>query len=220
MKEEVIKKIMENKIISILRGVSTENAVGAVQAIYAGGIVCAEITFDQSGKISFEETAKQIKAASEVMGEKMLIGAGTVLNVAQVELAHQAGARYIISPNVDEAVIKRTNELGMVSIPGALTPTETATACRYGADFVKLFPLGNFGVSYAKAIMAPLSNVKFLAVGGINDQNMMEYLNCGICGVGIGNAIVDRKIAANCNYEEITKRVQKYTKQLREAEKE
>ena len=97
---------------------------------------------------------------------------GTVLTTAEVQQAVDAGARYIISPNVNPDVIRETKRLGAVSIPGALTPTEVATAYAYGADFVKLFPAGELGLSYIKAIRAPLAHIPMLAVGGVNENNL------------------------------------------------
>ena len=92
----------------------------------------------------------------------------------------------------------------MVSIPGALTPSEIQAAHRYGADFVKLFPITNMGVEYVKAVKATLSHIKFLAVGGINENNMADYLKAGVCGFGIGSNIVNKKMIAENNFDKIT----------------
>ncbi len=113
-----------------------------------------------------------------------------------------------------EGVIKKTRELGMVSIPGAFTPTEAANAHRFGADFVKLFPNSEVKISYLKALVAPLSHVKFLAVGGVNHENMRDYLNAGARGVGVATAIADKKAIFSGNYEEITERARLFTSQL------
>ncbi|MBO5776255.1 MAG: bifunctional 4-hydroxy-2-oxoglutarate aldolase/2-dehydro-3-deoxy-phosphogluconate aldolase, partial [Clostridia bacterium] len=118
-----------------------------------GGIKLVEVTFDQSGKITDEETASNIRAIKEHFAGRIRVGAGTFMTVEQVELAYKAGAEYIISPDCYEPVIRKTRELGMVSMPGALTPTEAANAHRWGADFVKIFPNSEMKISYLKALI-------------------------------------------------------------------
>jgi 2-dehydro-3-deoxyphosphogluconate aldolase/(4S)-4-hydroxy-2-oxoglutarate aldolase len=130
---------------------------------------------------------------------------------AQVEHAYRAGAEFIISPDCYEKVIKRTNELGMVSIPGVFTATEAANAHRYGADFVKLFPNSEMKVSYLKALLAPLSHIKFLAVGGVNTENLREYLDAGAKGAGIATAIANKKDILAGDFEAVTRRAKEFT---------
>ena len=102
----------------------------------------------------------------------------------------------------------------MVSMPGALTPTEIVTAHRAGADFVKLFPITSLGTGYVKAVKAPLSQVKLLAVGGITENNMQEYLDAGVVGFGIGSNIVDKKSVGKGDFEKISELAKKYTRAI------
>jgi 2-dehydro-3-deoxyphosphogluconate aldolase/(4S)-4-hydroxy-2-oxoglutarate aldolase len=111
-------------------------------------------------------------------------------------------------------IIKRTKELGLVSIPGALTPTEIATANRLGADFVKIFPIGPMGCNYIKDVKAPFSNVKLLAVGGVDEKNMKSYFNAGACGIGIGSGIVKKKMIDENDFDQITAMAKLYTEKL------
>lgn len=215
MRENVIKLIEKEKIIVIVRGVEKEKLLPLAEAMYKGGIRLIEITYSADGLVTDEETAENIKMLAEYFGEKMFVGAGTVTKTSQVELTYKAGGKFIISPDTFPEVIKKTRELGMVSMPGALTPSEVQTANRAGADFVKLFPVSNFGADYVKAIMAPLSNIKFLAVGGINENNMADYLKAGVCGFGIGSNIVNKKMLENNNYSEITKLAEKYVSNIK-----
>ena len=194
IKNDVIKLIENEKIIVIVRGVNKEDLIPLATAMYNGGIRLLEITYSANGSVSDEQTAENIKLLADYFDGKMVIGAGTVLTEKQVELTYKAGGKFIISPDSYDKVIKKTNELGLVSIPGALTPTEIQSANRAGADFIKLFPITDLGVSYFKAVKAPLSHVKFLAVGGINENNMSDYLKAGICGFGFGSNIVDKKL--------------------------
>ena len=121
-----------------------------------------------------------------------------------VQLAADAGAKYIISPDAKEPVIRLTREMGLVSMPGALTPTEVTNAWDWGADFVKLFPLGSLGVGYLKAIRAPLSHIPMLAVGGVNTENVLQYLEAGCVGAGIGGNLVNAQYINNGEFEKIT----------------
>lgn len=213
-KQDVIKKIDEYKIITIVRGLTKEQLIPTVEAMYNGGIRLVEVTFDQSGKFSEEYVANQIKLIDEKFDGKVLVGAGTVMTKKQVEIAKNAGAKYIISPNTDKDVIKYTVESGLVSIPGALTPTEAANAHSWGADYVKMFPAGELGISYIKAIKAPLLHIKMLAVGGIDEKNLADFLNAGICGIGVGSNIVKKNLIENNEYDKITELAKKYTEQI------
>ena len=136
------------------------------------------------------------------------------MSVEQVKIAAEAGAEYMISPDTSEAVIKATREAGAVSIPGALTPTEVATAYAYGADFVKLFPAGELGLSYIKAIRAPLAHIPMLAVGGVNENNLGEFLKAGLDGFGIGSNIVDKKLIEKGDFAALTALAKRYTEQI------
>lgn len=210
MREEIIKAIEKEKLIVIVRGITKEKLLPLAKAMYDGGIRLMEITYDATGKISDEETASCISLLAENFQGKMMIGAGTVLTERQVELTSAAGGCFIISPDTNPAVIKKTKDLNMVSIPGAFTPTEAQSAHLAGADFVKIFPLDCMGASYLKAIRAPLSHIKFLAVGGINEHNIPEYKKAGACGFGVGSNIIDKKLLENEDYATLTKLAKAY----------
>ena len=212
MKNAVIQEIEKEKLIVILRNVDEKQLLPLSEALYQGGIRLMEITYDASGKNSDEAIANQIQLLADHWNGKMLIGAGTVLTEKQVELTKRAGGLFIISPNTDILVIQKTNEMGLVSIPGALTPTEAQTAHRAGADFVKLFPMDAMGTSYLKAVKAPLSHIKFLAVGGIDCNNMGDYLKAGAVGFGVGSSITKKDLLKEENYQAITELAQTYVK--------
>ncbi len=214
--EAVINTILKEKIITIVRGVSKEKLIPLAQAMYDGGIRLIECTYDASGKVSDEEIASGIHSLVEHFGDKMTVGAGTVLTEKQVELTKKAGGKFIISPDTYPLVIQKTKELGLVSIPGALTPTEIAAAKRCGADFVKVFPVGSMGCNYIKDVKAPLSNVRLLAVGGVDENNMQSYFQAGACGIGIGSGIVKKKMIDENDFEGITKLAMKYTNNVKE----
>ena len=213
-REEIIKDVEKNKIIVILRGFNREQLISTVSAMEKGGIRLVEVTFDQSGVIDDRTTAENIRAIREHFLGRVRVGAGTVMTEEQVELAFVAGAEFIISPDCYENVIRKTRELGMVSMPGALTPTEAANAHRFGADFVKLFPNAEMKPSYLKALAAPLSHIKFLAVGGVTAENLGEYLGAGAVGIGVATAIADKAAIFRGDYERITELARSFTEQL------
>lgn len=213
-RKEIINDIEINKIIVIMRGFTEEQLVNSVEAMEKGGIKLVEVTFDQTGKVGDEVTASYIHTLKKRFDGRVRIGAGTVMTESQVEIAYKAGAEFIISPDSYEGVIRKTRELGMVSIPGAFTPTEAANAHRYGADFVKLFPNSEVNISYLKALAVPLSHIKFLAVGGVNADNMQEYLAAGAKGIGVATAIADKKSIFAGDYEDITRRAKLFTNNI------
>jgi len=143
-------------------------------------------------------------------GDSIAVGAGTVLTVENVRQAAEAGAQYMISPNTDEAVIKETKNLGLVSIPGAMTPTEVVSAYNMGADIVKLFPAAVLGLGYVKALLSPISHIPITAVGGINAQNAQSFIDAGCVGVSVGGNLVNKKFIEAGDFEAIKKLAQEY----------
>lgn len=207
-----IEWIEQNKIIVIMRGLEKQEALDAAEAMYKGGIRLIEITFPKGGDM--QETTETISALCEQFEGRICIGAGTVLTEEQLLAARDAGAKYIISPDTNTAIIKKTKELGLVSIPGALTPSEVVVADLAGADFVKIFPVTAFAKNYIKQIAAPLAGVKLLAVGGVSAETMTDYLEQGAVGVGIGGNVVNKTLIQNGDWEGIAKEAMKYTCQL------
>ena len=198
--------ILQHKVVSIVRKIYGEDLLNLSDALCAGGVRLMECTFDQKDPECIRKTQEAISALCSRHGGEMLIGAGTVVTPEQVVAAYEAGARYIISPNVCEAVIAKTKELGMVSIPGALTPSEIMNAHYAGADLVKLFPANAFGMKYIKDIKAPISHVQLVATGGVTPENFKEYLEVGMAGAGVGGYLSDKALIAAGNWEELTRR--------------
>ena len=217
MRNQVMDMIEKEKLIVIVRGVEREKLIFLAEAMYEGGVRLLELTFDAAGHTTDEEISESIALLTKHFQGRMYIGAGTVLTEKQVELTANAGGCFVISPDANEAVIKKTREMEMVSIPGALTPTEIQAAHCAGADFVKLFPAGAMGASYVKAIRAPLSHIRLLAVGGIDTHNIAEYQKVGICGFGIGSGIVDPRMLAAMDGEAITALAKKYVAVIKNA---
>lgn len=199
-----VQFIKEEKLIAIVRGVLPEQILPFAEAVWAGGVRILELTYRADAPETDAQNAENIRRLCEAMEGRMLIGAGTVLTLQQVKLTAQAGGKFIISPNTDRTVVEKTRELGLISMPGALTPTEIVAAWQYGAHFVKLFPASDLGTGYVKAIRAPISHIPLLAVGGITPKNIPDFQKAGVCGFGVGSAIVNRQWIANAEYEKIT----------------
>lgn len=210
MKNEITAKIKEEKIIAIIRHLGAKDAEALCEALYKGGIRLAEITFDPAGTIPAEETAKTISVLRDKFAGKMLIGAGTVLDMDYARIAIGAGAEFIISPNTDPDVIRYTKECGRVSIPGAMTPTEVVSAYRAGADFVKVFPSDTLGLKFIKTLRAPLPHIPLIPTGGINTGNIADFLSAGAAAVGIGSNLSRNDLVKAGRLDEITALAEEY----------
>lgn len=217
MRKQVIEQIKQQKLIVILRGIEHELLLPLAQALYDGGIRLLEVTYNASMPEKDADTAKDIALLADKLAGQMFVGAGTVLTEEQVALTHRSGGQFIISPDTSRNVIQKTRELGMVSIPGALTPTEIRAAHDFGADFVKLFPITSLGTAYVKAIKAPLSHIDLLAVGGIHDQNVKDYLQAGVCGFGVGANITDKQLLKDRDFRAITEFAKRYVSAIQSA---
>lgn len=204
MRDQIIESVRRKKIVAIVRRLRNESIVSLAKALYKGGIENIEVTFDLRQPDSFRVTMEGISAIISAMGDKMHVGAGTVVTPELVRMAREAGAQFIVSPNTNLQVIEETRKLGMVSMPGALTPTEAALAHDAGADFVKLFPAGNLGPAYVKAVRAPLSHIEFLAVGGVNENNIRSFIDAGCVGAGVGGNLVNKEWIESGKFDQIT----------------
>lgn len=204
MREQVIELVLQTKLVAIVRGVYGQDCLNLAKALCEGGIRALEVTFDQSNTALWQKTADTIRLLNENLGESMVFGAGTVTSVELVNIAKNAGAKFIVSPDCEPNVIRATVEAGMVSMPGALTPTEVLQAHKSGADFVKVFPAGTLGAAYMKAIAAPINHVRLLAVGGVNETNVADFMRAGAVGAGVGGNLVNKTWIAEGRFQDIT----------------
>lgn len=211
---DVLTAIKKEKLVAILRGVPQDRLDGVVGALVRGGVRVLEFTFDHGSSDCIEDNARKIRRTVERYGGDVLVGCGTALTVQEVEAACEAGACLVISPNVDLAVIRRTRQLGMVSMPGALTPTEIVAAYDAGADIVKLFPAGELGLGYIKAVRGPLAHIPMSAVGGVKPENVKDFLNAGVCGFGVGGQLVLSKAVKSGDDAAIEARAREFTQAI------
>ena len=196
---KLYKSITESRLIAILRGVPNDLLCDTIHALTAGGIRFIELPFDQRNP-PCAELAIQMAAR---MGTA-IIGAGTVMTPEQVDMAANAGAQYIIAPNTDPAVIARAKERGLLTMPGAFTPTEVAAAYTAGADIVKIFPASSVGPTYLKALRGPYPHIPLAAVGGISASNARSFLDAGACAVCVGSKLADVSAIRSGRFDDLT----------------
>jgi 2-dehydro-3-deoxyphosphogluconate aldolase/(4S)-4-hydroxy-2-oxoglutarate aldolase len=187
-----LSQILEHKIVAILRGMPPKDILNIANALYNGGVRILEVTLNS------QDALPVIEQLSDAFKNRMLIGAGTVLNTTDAVNAISAGAAFLISPSLDIAVIKTTKDAGRVSIPGAFTPTEILTAYNNGADIVKVFPAPN--AAYIKNILAPLNHIRVMPTGGIDASNIKSFAATGAVAFGISSALVDSKATVTESY--------------------
>lgn len=191
---DTLSLIKKHQLIAIIRGAKPTDVMKIAEALYLGGIRLLEITMNSENAL---ETIKQV---SSNFDGKLIIGAGTVLDAQTAEAAVEVGAKFILSPGTSKKTIKRTKELGAVSIPGAYTPTEILKAYNAGGDIIKIFPAGHGGAAYIKDVMAPLSGIPMLPTGGINLDNINQFQQIGVVGYGLGSSLVNTTISITDEY--------------------
>ena len=198
-----LETIFRERFIAILRGIAPSDVPPVMEALAKGGIRIVEITFDMLDPETRAKTAESIRHS---IAAGMLTGAGTVLEPDMVDAAVEAGAEFIISPNSDEAVIRRTKQLGKLSIPGNFTPAEVVNAYRMGADIVKLFPVLPEWVNYVKVVHSPLPHIPLLVTGGVTTVNAGKILQAGASAVAAGASLVSSELVRAKDWAEITRR--------------
>jgi len=205
----VLSKILEYKIIAIIRGSKAADVLSIAKALNKGGIKVLEVTMNSPKALSV------IEELTCEFGDEVIIGAGTVLDPQTARSALLAGAKFILSPTVDAETIKMTKRYGAVSIPGAFTPTEILKAFESGGDIIKVFPISCVGPSYIKDIKGPLEQIPLLATGGINLDNIGTYIKCGSAGLGLGSSLVNSKFTVNEEYlNELTEKAIKFVNKI------
>ncbi|UOQ50100.1 bifunctional 4-hydroxy-2-oxoglutarate aldolase/2-dehydro-3-deoxy-phosphogluconate aldolase [Gracilibacillus caseinilyticus] len=206
---ETLQNIYQHKLVAIIRGVAPKDVMDVTKALYEGGIRTLEITAD---------TPKVLEIIEKVRTEfhdEMIVGAGTVLDAETARAAIMAGSQFIFSPTVDIDTIKLTKRYGVVSIPGAMTPTEILTAYENGGDLIKVFPATILGPTYLKDIKGPMPHIPLMPTGGVNLDNISDYFKVGAKAAGLGSALVrgqDSYSAADL--QALTARAQQFTAKL------
>ncbi|WP_332691662.1 bifunctional 4-hydroxy-2-oxoglutarate aldolase/2-dehydro-3-deoxy-phosphogluconate aldolase [Halalkalibacter lacteus] len=189
----LLQEIQNNGVVAIIRGAKPETILSIAKALRDGGVKTLEITVETPNVLTL------IKQVSEELDD-VIVGAGTVLDPETARAAIMAGAKFIFSPTVNVETIRLTKRYGVISIAGALTPTEILTAYENGSDVIKVFPANVFGPKYLKDVHGPLPHIPLMPTGGVDLSNVSEYIKAGGVAVGLGSSLVDTKREINDEY--------------------
>ena len=202
---ESFASIIKIGIVPVVRASSAELAIQAIEAIYAGGILAAEITMTVPGAI------RALEKLADRFGDTMLLGAGTVLDAETARASILAGAEFLVSPNLRPATIEMAKRYSKSVFPGALTPTEILAAWEAGADAVKVFPCGSLGgAKYIKSLKGPLPQIETIPTGGVSLETIGDFFKAGACAVGIGAELVDAALMKQGRFDAIQERARQF----------
>ncbi len=207
--EELINNIEKHQLMVAVRTPTAEEAYNAALACVNGGVKFVEITFSVPGA---ESVIKKLSTDARVA-----VGAGTVLTLSDARKAMDAGASYIVSPNYDEEIIRFTKAEGLVSIPGACTPTEIYRAYKAGGDIIKIFPFVQMGgLGFLKEVRGPLPFIRYMLAGGVNPDNMADYISARASCILVGSSIIKRDLVKAGDWQGIASIAEKFVSKVNE----
>ncbi len=197
-REEIVEKIIESKVVAIIRMDKSEKVISVAEAMIEGGIVSLEVTMTTPNALQI------IKELCDNFGSDVLIGVGSVVDAEIAIKAIEAGAKYIVSPIFKKEILEASHKLDIPAMPGCYTPTEIYTAQEAGADIVKVFPADQLGTNYIKAIKAPMPQLKVMPTGGVTLTNAGDWINAGACAVAVGSNLLNKAAIEENNFGKIT----------------
>ncbi|NLO35114.1 MAG: bifunctional 4-hydroxy-2-oxoglutarate aldolase/2-dehydro-3-deoxy-phosphogluconate aldolase [Clostridiaceae bacterium] len=206
--QNLIEQLEKNRVVAIVRHLPEDQLEPVFTALAEAGIRLIEVTMNSAG------AAEQISRAQRLLGERMLIGAGTVSTPDRAQAALAAGARFLVTPNLDLDVVAIARRQRCPVIPGVMTPTEMMTAVKAGVNVLKLFPASQLGPAYVKDVLAPLDELKLVAVGGVTPQNSADWLKAGCIGVGMGSSLLPKALIDNRQYGQLRQQTEAFIRQL------
>jgi 2-dehydro-3-deoxyphosphogluconate aldolase/(4S)-4-hydroxy-2-oxoglutarate aldolase len=211
-RDVILRSILDIGVVPVVRTSSAESAILAIEAVYRGGIRAAEITMTVPGAI------KALEKLADAFGDKLVLGAGTVLDPETARICMLAGAQFFVTPALNLKTIEMAKRYSKVIMPGALTPTEVVTAWEAGADFVKVFPCGALGgAKYIKALKAPLPHIEMVPTGGVSLETTADFLRAGAAAVAVGAELIDAKTISEGRYEVFEERARKFLAEVAKA---
>ncbi|HMF70362.1 MAG TPA: bifunctional 4-hydroxy-2-oxoglutarate aldolase/2-dehydro-3-deoxy-phosphogluconate aldolase [Flavitalea sp.] len=191
-------------VVGIIRNISGED-IERIAALYTeAGMTTIEITMNTPGALDM------IHSLSSSIGDRLNVGAGTVCSMQELDLALNAGAAFIVTPVINEPVIKKCVENGITIFPGAYTPSEIYNAWSLGAELIKVFPAAKLGVEYIKEVLAPLNKIKLMPTGGVSLENCEAFFKAGAKAVGMGGNLFPKDLISSKNWEELAEVFQRY----------
>lgn len=205
-----IEELKKRNIVAVIRGAKCETILSIAKALKNGGVTALEITMETPN------AARMIEQLTDKYGDELLVGAGTVLDTKTALEAIKAGSKFVFSPIINLDVIKMTKQNGVLSIPGAFTPTEIVTAYQHGADAIKVFPANIVGSSFFKSMSGPLAGIPLMPTGGIDLTNVGEFIKSDVIAVGVGSTLVPTNCEVTNEYlNGITILAKKFNKEIR-----
>ena len=208
-RETDLQRVLTGGLVAVVRAPDPKNLVDVIAALAEGGVAVAEITLTVPGALDV------LKAAKAKLGDRVLLGAGTVLDPETARAALLAGAEFIVSPTLNFDVIRICKRYDKLVFPGAFTPTEILAAWEAGADIVKVFPADVLGSGFFKAMRGPLPQIRLMPTGGVALNTAGEFLRAGACCLGVGSQMVDPKAVAREDYEYLRGLAWQYTQAVR-----
>lgn len=205
-----LSRILNHKIVAIIRGAQPADILHIAHALCEGGVKLLEVTLNSPDALS------SISKIATRMNAEVFVGAGTVLDAEMARAAIDSGAQFIISPSLDLETIYATKQAGAISIPGAFTATEIFSAYKNGGDIIKVFP-ASIGPAYFKDLRGPFPHIPLMPTGGVNLSNIQEFQKAGAVAFGIGGGLVDTSLKMSDQYlNELTEKAKKYVEALSE----
>ena len=211
MKSEIIARLADPGIIAVVRAQKSEHVIPLSEALLAGGVIAIEITMTTPNAIA------AIRDARQKLGERALIGVGTILEADTCRSALQAGAEFVVTPVLRPEFVPIVHAAERPIMLGAYTPTEAQTAHEAGADFIKIFPADTLGPGYIKGIRAPLPHLRIVPTGGVDVHNVADFLKAGCAALGVGSSLVSAKILQDANWPELTRKAAEFVAAARQA---
>jgi 2-dehydro-3-deoxyphosphogluconate aldolase / (4S)-4-hydroxy-2-oxoglutarate aldolase len=209
-KEDQLRHVLDCGIVAVVRSPDSQQLVDVVRALAEGGVTVAEITMTVPGALDV------VKAVRAALGDRVLLGAGTILDPETARAAILAGAEYIVAPTINLEVIRLCQRYDKLVMPGAFTPTEILAAWEAGADIVKVFPADVVGPAFFKAIKGPLPQVRVMPTGGVDLNTATAFLQAGACCLGVGGQLVEPAAVAARNFTRIRELAEKYVSIVKE----
>lgn len=195
---ETLNKLFQSKVVAVIRMQDPEKLISVAEALYEGGISFLEVT------MTTPQALEVIAAASKKLPKEIVIGVGSVLDAQTARMAIYAGARFVVSPIFKPELILTSHRYDVAVMTGAFTPTEILTAFETGADVVKVFPADVTGMEFFKSVLAPMPFLKLMPTGGVSLTNGGDWIKAGACAVGVGSALIDKKLIESGDYAGLT----------------
>ena len=209
---EDMQRLVDSGVVAVMRGADADTIIEVADALAAGGVTAFEITADNPEAMGLIE-----EVSASFTEEEAIVGAGTVLDGETARSAIASGAEFVVGPTVDEGVVETCNRYGTLVAPGALTPTEAVSAYEAGADLVKIFPASSMGPSHLSSIAGPLPQIPLMPTGGVDLDNVADYVEAGAVVVGAGSAIMNDDAIAAGDFEAITETAREFTRVIEDA---